>query len=316
MAYRRGSTNRCPRQAFTLVELLVVIAIIAILVALLLPAVNSAREAARRMQCINKLRQIGLAIHNYHSARRRLPRIELDWPLSTAQDVNEWCWRTDIMPFMELGNQHDVIDFGVNYKDFFDVGRIPGSALATSVVGDFVCPDDPYRNDIYFWSRENINSPLTNYFANAGTYLHTGVPSKRPQYDGLFVTNNKGDAPTNRQTGRKGRTSISFTHVSDGLTSTLAVGERGLPDSKYWGWTYAPTYHTDAYLDTRIGLVPGSSAGANDEHIEHYWSYHPGGAVFLTADGRVRLLPYELDFAVLNSMSSRLDGAVINSEGL
>jgi prepilin-type N-terminal cleavage/methylation domain-containing protein/prepilin-type processing-associated H-X9-DG protein len=304
--------NSNQQRGFTLVELLVVIAVVALLVALLLPAVQSAREAARRTQCINNLKQVGLAIHNYHDARGHLPRIEIDWePIIPGNRVNEWSWRTDIMPFMELRAQHDLIDFDINYTNFFAVGSVPGGALGQTVVRDFVCPDEPFRDSIYFWTIYNMNSPLASYFANAGTYLLTGPTPKRPQYDGVFVTNNKGRAPKNRHKGQKGRTMISFQHITDGLTSTLAVGERGLPQDRFWGWTYAPTYHTDAYLDTRIGLTQGNQDGT---HNEHYWSYHPGGAMFLLADGRVQFFRYEMAFEVLEAMSSRLDGRFVDSD--
>ncbi len=297
--------RKITRSAFTLVELLVVIAIIGILVALILPAVQSARAAARRVQCLNNLRQIGLALHNYHDSHGQLPRIELDWEQLPGNQVNEWSWRTDILPFLERQATYDLFDFDQNYIRFFKRNRPPGSEIGQTLVPDYSCPDDPLSKTIYLWRLNNINTPLTNYFANAGT-----LQVNRPQYDGIFVTNNKGRAPKNTNTGKNGRTWIAFRHITDGLTSTIAVGERGLADNRYWGWTYAPTYHTDAYLDSRIGLTPGND---DRSHNEHYWSYHPGGALFLMADDRVQLLSYEMDAQIFQAMSSRLDGNTVDA---
>lgn len=293
-------------KAFTLVELLVVIAIIGILVALLLPAVQSARSAARRTQCMNNLRQIGLAIHNYHDVHDFLPRIELDWPQRPGHLVNEWCWRTDILPFLEMQAQFDMIDFDLHYTQFFRRNHPVGGGLGQTLVPDFACPEDPLSKTIYFWTSYVMNTPLTNYFANAGT-RRPPVPLQK--YDGLFVTNNKGRAPRNINQGKSRRLRISFTHVLDGLSNTIAVGERGLPRDRYWGWTYAPTYHTDAYLDSRIGVARGRD---NGNHNEHYWSYHMGnGALFLYGDGRVQMLNYDIDSQSFQAMCSRMYQTVL-----
>ncbi|MCA9133857.1 MAG: DUF1559 domain-containing protein, partial [Planctomycetales bacterium] len=102
------------QRGFTLVELLVVIAIIGVLVGLLLPAVQAAREAARRMQCTNNLRQLGLAVHNYESANRRLPS---GWIANNLRGEPGWGWAAALLPFMEGSNLHQQIDFGIAIED-------------------------------------------------------------------------------------------------------------------------------------------------------------------------------------------------------
>ncbi len=283
------------------------IAIIGILVALLLPAVNSARAAARRMQCFNNQKQLGLTLHNFHDTKRQLPTIELDWEQVPGNMRNEWSWRTNLMPFIERQNVYDQIDFNVNYTDFLDSRT---NSVGNLDLGEFACPSDPISSTHYLWRQQSVITPLTNYMASAGTYLNQGPVIYRAQYDGVFVTNNKGRARLNRQSGRHGRLDIAFKHISDGLSATFAIGERGLNKNPYWGWTFAPTYHTDAYLDSRIGLTAGTADG---DHDEHYWSYHPGGAVFVFCDGHVELLSYEMDAEAFVRLGSRDDGQVIES---
>jgi prepilin-type N-terminal cleavage/methylation domain-containing protein/prepilin-type processing-associated H-X9-DG protein len=293
--------------AFTLVELLVVIAIIGVLVSLLLPAVQAARAAARRTQCMNNLRQVGLAIYNFHDVNRALPQIELDWKqIPGSNFVNEWSWRTNLLPFMEMQSRFDQFDFDQNYQTFFrahkDLGQLP--------VPDYSCPSDPRSRGIYIWTAVGgMTTPLCNYFGSAGTVddSYNNNSPRRYRYDGMFVTNNKGRASRNRQSGRRGRTEIGLKHVTDGMSKTIAVGERGLPNSDFWGWTYAPTYRHDAYLDTEIGLVPGDPT-EDVLSVNQYWSYHPGGAMFLMGDGGVRLLSYEIEITELDRLASRDDG--------
>ncbi len=304
---RKAHTTKHNRSAFTLVELLVVIAIIGILVALLLPAVQQARGAARRIQCVNNNKQIGLAIHNYHGSRNHLPRIELDWDKVPGNRFNEWSWRTDLMPYIERQNVYDQIDFNMSYVQFL---RQSDQTLDELVIQDFACPSDSVSDRLYEWADEGITTPLTNYCACAGTYGPWANPSRSQFYDGFFVSNGKGRAPFNRQKGRHGKDKIAFKDISDGLTSTIAIGERGLKQQAYWGWAYAPTYHSDAYLDTREGLFSPQS-GVNSDH--HFWSYHTGGAVFLFGDGHVETISYDSDSVTFEARHSRDDGQLINN---
>ncbi|MEM7315515.1 MAG: DUF1559 domain-containing protein [Planctomycetota bacterium] len=299
------------RLAFTLVELLVVIAIIGILVALLLPAVQQAREAARRMQCVNRNKQLGLALHNYHDSQKHFPRIELDWEqIPGSNPTNEWCWRVDLLPYLERKNAYDQFDFDQNYVRF--LRPIATHGLGQSVVTDYVCPSDPFTQNVYISPRSpRVITPLTNYFGSVGTHTRRpGGPRMRQNFDGIFVTNNKGREPKNIHRGSRGLTKIKFKNVKDGLSKTVAIGERGISEDPYWGWTFGPTLRTDAYLDTREGFFPGVPDG---QHEGHFWSYHPGGAVFLFGDGHVDLLSYDIDTVTFDALHSRDDGLVIDN---
>ncbi len=291
-------------KAFTLVELLVVIAIIAILVSLLLPAVNSARDSARRIQCVNQMRQLGLAIHNFHDANNQLPTIEHDWDIDPpANPLNDYSWRISIMPFMELTALHDDFDFNEYYYDF-----MASSGIGNQLVPDFSCPSDQTAATTYYFDNRGYSTPLTNYFAVTGTYLPSARLRKRAKWDGFFVTNGKSHSSNrNYQTGARGRTDISFKHVSDGLSKVVALGERGLATDPYWGWTHGPVLQRDAYLDGRFGLLPGKP---DREHEEHFWSFHTGGANFLYGDCRVEMLSYEMDTTEFDFLLSRDNGTV------
>jgi prepilin-type N-terminal cleavage/methylation domain-containing protein/prepilin-type processing-associated H-X9-DG protein len=299
------------QQAFTLVELLVVIAIIAILVSLLLPAVNAARESARRTQCINRLRQIGLAVHNHHGATGELPTIEYDWEIFPGNSVNEYSWRISLMPYMELQSLHDEFDFDVNFYQFMRRSQRRGTGVGNDVVTDFTCPSDPTAANVYWFASSNFNTPLTNYFACNGTRISTGPPAQRTKWDGFFVTNNKGQAPRNTHESSRGLLQISFKHIKDGLSKTIAVGERGLATDAYWGWTFGPSNRRDAFLDGLIGLLPGKP---DRNHEDHFWSFHPGGAIFLYGDGHVEFLSYETDATEFDSLLSRDNGVELARE--
>ena len=169
-----GSRNR---GGFTLIELLVVIAIIAVLIALLLPAVQAAREAARRAQCVNNLKQIGLAMHNYHSSVNSLPWGDGPWWI-------EWSAHTLLLPYMEQGPIYNAI----NFSDTQPFGLTPmpinnpANTTATyTVISGFICPSDPDR----------LTDPNghNNYMANSGSAPNCayGGNANSPSWNGPAV---------------------------------------------------------------------------------------------------------------------------------
>jgi len=182
-----------PRRAFTLIELLVVMAIIAVLMSLLLPAVQKAREAARRTQCRNNLRQIGIALHNYLDAQRVFPpSFCVDGP--TGSGGGEWSVQARILPYAEQANLYETIDFNAAYA--------AGSPVATQRVNMYLCPSEP--NDVM---RKNEHFPL-NYGFNGGTW-EVFDPSTGEGGDGPFSPNS----------------STTPSHITDGLSNTLAFAE-------------------------------------------------------------------------------------------
>ncbi len=184
------------RTGFTLIELLVVIAIIAILVALLLPAVQSAREAARRIQCKNNLKQIGLAMHNYHGANSTMP-------MSFVVDYNtpggEWSVHARLLPYVDEANLYLQIDLSEPYT--------AGSAVATTRMGMYLCPSEPNDRARLDSSGNRIHYPI-NYGFNAGGWF-TWSNSSRLTGSGVFHPNR----------------GMRLADITDGTSNTLACSE-------------------------------------------------------------------------------------------
>lgn len=187
------------RTAFTLVELLVVIAIIGILVGLLLPAVQAAREAARKTSCKNNLRQIGIALHNYHDAQRCLPTGCIEWRgFGAPAHFRQFAWSAFLLPFLEQQNLHRNIDFNVPFDD-------PANADAASTrLPVYECPTAKERR---------LVRAQTDY---GGLFGERMVDRKVD--DGVFLYDKR----------------IAFRDVRDGLSNTLSVSEDvGGPDSEW-----------------------------------------------------------------------------------
>ncbi len=206
--------RKLTRPAFTLVELLVVIAIIGILVALLLPAVQAAREAARRSACKNNLKQIGLAVQNFHDVNRKLPASWKGIPPATAGgSVDGWSVHAQILPYLEQVNLHDVIDFDQSYNAPIHLNvNIGGVAqrLAAARIDTYLCPSE-VRDELREKNGVPEHYPLS-YGANAGVWF-VYDPATQRIGDGVFH-------PVYR--GRRG---IGLAAVTDGTSNTLAFAE-------------------------------------------------------------------------------------------
>ncbi|QDT56576.1 putative major pilin subunit [Caulifigura coniformis] len=223
------------RAAFTLIELLVVIAIIAILIALLLPAVQQAREAARRTQCKNNMKQIGLAIHNYHDAHRVFPLSTTgSTPNGSGCGNGFYSWLALILPQMEQGNLHNSINFNVGMMDQCNLGysadyaRLtisnthPNAKAAATTVSSFLCPSDPIA------STPSMGSAM----AAPGSYAaNLGWPDRTTGPDGTLP-------PLQVQNGFLGtinpkspgaawqKPNVAMRDLTDGSSNTMAVAER------------------------------------------------------------------------------------------
>ena len=280
-------------RGFTLIELLVVIAIIAVLVALLLPAVQQAREAARKAQCQNNLKQIGLAIHNYHDQSQC-------FPMGSARDAaGSWGYAMFLLPFIDQANAYNSVDF--NNADCCVLLRglqtaVPPKPEPQSLAYKmFICPSDP----------------------NGSRLLVDGSPSAYPcgnlypaDYLGVSGDTENG---VNTFSGRGvfyTRSSTRFANLTDGASNTMLIGERGIPNDLVWGWVICGGMEYDQYLGTSRGLSPGKNAPYTAGIVERFWSWHPGGSHFLFGDGRIQLLSYSMDFNTYKQLSTRAGGEV------
>ncbi len=281
-------TNKRARPGFTLVELLVVIAIIGILIALLLPAVQAAREAARRMSCSNGLKQISLGMHNYHDTFKTLPPGQLfigdTGGTSRATRGRGWGWSALILPQMEQSGLYEGLDFSRLMADPVNID------LVRTYNNIFLCPSSPQPEDgvpvgngSQTYTIVDPGQAPTNYVGNGGAFRNS------------FNTHN---TPTDRQNGVLLRDkSIKFRDITDGTSNTLLAGETIYYDFLWDPNMYGRAHHTAGTADSGLALMrigrrrlnPPATA-SNTIKREAFASYHPGGAQFALCDGSVRFL--------------------------
>ncbi|EAQ80810.1 DUF1559 domain-containing protein [Blastopirellula marina] len=298
-------------------ELLVVIAIIGVLIALLLPAVQQAREAARRMSCTNKLKQIGLALHNHHDTYGQFPAgvrntntpnfSSSTWCGSTGEngDARE-PWTVAILPFLEQGNRFDLFDLNGAFVPTSDTGAAAANEAQFKLANAaYQCPSDPgSRSD---W-------PTLSYFGVQGGGPTAEQSCANNSGGRLFYDN--GILFFNSKT--------KFRDMTDGTSNTFAVGESKYcltPESRADG-IYS-SWASGTRINAAFGLPFGVAAAfqqinsdprvglKNDTlHImtKLFGSYHPGGCHFLFGDGSVHFLPETIDLAIYQQMSKRQDG--------
>ena len=287
---------------FTLIELLVVIAIIGILVGLLLPAVQAAREAARRSSCFNNMKQVGLALHNYHSSHQVLPPgwIGLD-PRSgkpLAEGEPGWGWASLILPQLEQGNlARALIRYSLPITD-------PGNE---EVRGTFLqvyrCATDSPNREFELFREDSRNVVLTrlpssNYVGVHGTLelerckgLRLGVTC---QSDGTFY--------------HLSRTRLA--DIRDGLSNTAIVGERA---SQLGNSTWLGFVRGGNEAMARVVGVADHAPNHPGGHLDDFSSEHPAGINFVLGDGSVRLINRTVDLEVYRAMvtRSRREGATL-----
>lgn len=290
--------HRHRSRGFTLVELLVVIAIIGILVALLLPAVQAAREAARRMSCRNNLKQIVLAMHNYHDAFQTLPPGAI--PSSRfPTDRSTWSWHVLLMPLIDQGTTHDTLRPNQPQSLLESLSDPVKVNVLTSAIPSFICPSDTgnhLNNDRHLDpSGLDVTVSKTNYLGCMG------VDNSSPA-DGLFYF----------------RSSHNFRDITDGLSNTFAVGERATlpiqgtskPGAGIWagatGFPCAGGLPNDCtigvYSNVSFELQTGRGIGAVPLALASwgYSSQHPGGALFALADGSVKFVAETIESRIGN----------------
>jgi len=310
--------NRRMRSAsgFTLIELLVVITIIALLIALLLPAVQAAREAARRSQCLNNLKQIGLAMHNYHSVASVFPPGHSSRAEGPTVDLGPgWGWATLLLLQMDQGPLYNSINFA---------NQIPSNTSQTArstLLSSFLCPSSIGTSPVAFSGRyhNGVSRPIVTDLAASQYVGSAGQKSQKASgtFNGAFSLNSVS----------------SLTSITDGSSSTLMVGERSrnLADAIWIGvipsaqvctnpsWPNSGCTAANAmalgYTGPAVVGGPWFESPNNPGSLaDDFYSLHPGGCNFLFCDGSVRFLRQTTDPVVYSGLSTRAGSEVISSD--
>ncbi len=312
------------RRGFTLIELLVVFAIIAILIGLLLPAVQKVREAAARTQCTNNMKQQGLGLHAFHDTNSALPQGHRPWAnpgVTTAPFEGSISWMAYILPFIEQDNVGKAAKAWQNSAANYYSWNNPVCPIKMKI---YTCPADPRGTQVFVGAPYGIvDQALTTYLGNSGT--------TSTSLNGVLF---------GATTGTVG-SQVKFTDITDGTSNTLMVGERPPNSNLEFGWWYAAygydgrgnadcvmtsndvavvnyfiaNYNTAPNLPCnrpaaqKIGLQPGHPDVGCD--AGHYWSFHPSGSLFLMGDGSVRLISYNNN-NLIPALSTRNGGEVAN----
>jgi prepilin-type N-terminal cleavage/methylation domain-containing protein/prepilin-type processing-associated H-X9-DG protein len=316
------SLHATTRSGFTLIELLVVIAIIAVLIGLLLPAVQRVREAANRTQCLNNLKQIALAAQNYHDATRKFPtgvRLSVDVDGRPTGGTNVW---VELLPYFEQDNLYKKWDF------FDNRNNVAGDTSATQarVIEILLCPSDPLLEPVSLfmegavpWARGFYG--LSSYGGNGGKRsAFWGDPPAFPGLtrDGIFWIDSR----------------IRLADITDATGNTFLFGERFHHDAEFdrlrpdlwpatapiaglgrWAFVAGPgangnvTLSTPAPINYRV--PPGGDRLALEDRVCAFGSGHPGGANFAFADGSVRFLSESTPLPTLQALSTRAGREVV-----
>lgn len=296
-----------PRRGFTLIELLVVIAIIAVLIGILLPAVQKVREAANRNQCINNLKQVGLALQSHHDTQHLFPPGYTSGVSTWGTDTGPgWGWASYLLPHIEQDSLYKSIDFGQ---------PIEAPSMAgprTTLIKTYLCPSDSSPTQAFPVGTRGTNGTLTSTIctvAPANYVGNFGIGEPGVDGEGVFFRGSK----------------IRIADITDGTSNTLLVGERS--------FYHAESTWVGAVSSANQGPTPGSplpiqesnasnfvlahtgetfKGPAYPEEANHFTSRHTGSGNFVFADGHVSSLGGATTYATYKALSTRSGGEVIS----
>lgn len=303
------------RRGFTLVELLVVIAIIGILVALLLPAVQAAREAARRLQCTSRLKQIGLAIHNYHSTFKLFP-ISICYQTpglgpNPSPQRNGKGWIVSILPQLEQESLFSQFVFTGDFSAGSGMRDPANCELLKVNLTALKCPSDPDSLELITtqWQLNGIEVAITNYKGVMGDCMMWSVST----FGGTPYCN-WATIPCNGLFWRNSyQWPRSFHHVLDGTSNTMMVGEDLPRYNWHTAWCYSNGDTGSTYAP--LNYMPEPPDPATWWEMRGFRSYHPGGANFCFADGSVHFVSESIDRDTYRALSTRAGGEVVTLPG-
>jgi len=304
--------TRLLRSGFTLIELLVVIAIIAILIGLLLPAVQKVREAAARMSCSNNIKQIVLSTHSYHDANGKFPS---SGPQATySMSGANWSWLAEILPYIEQGNLY--VQLGI------PTANLGNQAGLAATIKTFDCPSD-----------SNVSQPRTNTADIGGTVGQTsykGVCGANWEWgssDAAALNNSpaiygaqgldQGNGIFYRSDGVPGTAGhgpLTMVSIADGTSNTFMVGE-DIPSKNQWcAWPYANACTGTCAIPMNNAMFPGQ-AGYNNTgdwpDIYSFRSYHTNGCNFGFADGSVEFITNSITMLVYTELATYDGGETV-----